>query len=81
MATFANWANNAMIGLFFPYMMSTLKDTAFAIFVGTCIAMSTFTYFYLPETRGIALEDMNDLFDQSAIGTKGNVHVNSIESK
>jgi sugar porter (SP) family MFS transporter len=80
LATFANWLNNAMIGLFFPYMMASLGENSFLIFTVTCLMMSTFTYFFLPETKGIPLEQMEQIFEKSAIGSKGYTAEKSIES-
>jgi sugar porter (SP) family MFS transporter len=71
LATFANWLNNSLIGLFFPYMMESMGENSFIIFTVTCLMMSSFTYFFLPETKGHSLEDMEELFERSAIGSKG----------
>lgn len=45
-----------------PYMMRTMKWGTFLFFAGWLIFSIFFCYFFMPETRGISLEDMDYIF-------------------
>jgi MFS transporter, SP family, major inositol transporter len=62
-ATFALWTANTIISFVFPTMAEALGSTGtFAIFAVINAAAWLFTYKFAPETRGRALEELEDDF-------------------
>jgi SP family galactose:H+ symporter-like MFS transporter len=56
--TAGNWIFNAMLASIFPSMISWLGSNAFFLFVGACILSFLFVYFFIPETKGVSLEQI-----------------------
>jgi hypothetical protein len=61
-ATMSNWGWNAVIALITPYLTAALSEKLYLVFATTCAIMATFTYFFVPETMGKSLEEMDDIF-------------------
>jgi sugar porter (SP) family MFS transporter len=62
LGTLVNWASNAVIGKVTPLLVEALGGSAFFIFFAACAASGVFVQLCLPETTGVALEDMGALF-------------------
>ena len=66
-ATTSNWLNNFIIGLITPPMISGTRGfgayTFFAIFCGLS---AVWTFYFVPETKGRSLEDMDKVFGDNA---------------
>ncbi|KAM0793008.1 hypothetical protein ACM66B_000501 [Microbotryomycetes sp. NB124-2] len=60
--TFTHWAFNLCIAKSVPYMIANIKYGTYFVFAAMLSLGFIWTYFYLPETKGIALEDMDELF-------------------
>ncbi|MGO1434734.1 MAG: sugar porter family MFS transporter [Canibacter sp.] len=59
LSVFLHWIANALLGLFFPTLVSAIGITGvFFIFAGLGILAVLFMYTQLPETRGRSLEDV-----------------------
>ena len=65
-ATLMNWCSNAIIGKIAPLLLEALGAYTYAIFAVICAAMTLFSIIYIPETRGLSLEAMEDLFSSDA---------------
>ncbi|WWC88882.1 uncharacterized protein L201_003797 [Kwoniella dendrophila CBS 6074] len=64
--TCSNWFNNFIIGLITPPMIQSISYGTF-IFFGAFAAMSlVYTIFFVPETRGRTLEQMDEIFGTHA---------------
>ena len=62
-AVFGNWVANAIVSFTFPVMLSGLgATTTFLIYGVINISMIFFTARYVFETKGIALEKMEELY-------------------
>ncbi|KAJ3088753.1 hypothetical protein HK102_008026 [Quaeritorhiza haematococci] len=61
-ATVVNWTMNAAIGKISPLMIRAMGSYVYLVF-GTCsILMFLFAYYTVAETKGTALEDMDEIF-------------------
>ncbi len=59
------WLVNFVVSLSVPHMLENMGPGGFGtyiFFASFCFAMSVFVYFFVPETKGLSLEDMNQLF-------------------
>ncbi|POY72650.1 hypothetical protein BMF94_4478 [Rhodotorula taiwanensis] len=60
--TFVHWAFNLCIAKSVPYMISDIGYGTYFVFAGMLTLGFVWTYFFLPETKGVPLEDMDRLF-------------------
>jgi MFS family permease len=64
--TSATWMCNFIIGLVTPDMLDTIGYGTYIFFAAFCLLAFVFTYFFIPETRGKSLEDMDAVFGDNA---------------
>lgn len=64
--TSATWMCNFIIGLVTPDMLEQLGWGTYIFFAAFCLLALVFTYFFVPETRGKSLEDMDMVFGDTA---------------
>ena len=64
--TSTTWMANFIIGLITPDMLATLQWGTYIFFAAFCLIAFAFTYFFVPETRGKSLEDMDIVFGDMA---------------
>ncbi|KAH8694471.1 general substrate transporter [Ilyonectria robusta] len=64
--TSATWMCNFIIGLVTPDMLQSLGWGTYIFFAAFCLLALVFTYFFVPETRGKSLEDMDAVFGDTA---------------
>lgn len=62
----STWMSNFIIGLVTPDMLDNLKWGTYVFFAVFCIIAVGFTYFFVPETKGKSLEDMDIAFNDTA---------------
>ncbi|KAL6120236.1 slc2a1 [Pungitius sinensis] len=65
-AGFSNWSANFLVGMFFPYVEQVCGPYVFIIFTILLIGFFTFTYFKVPETKGLTFDEISAGFRQSA---------------
>jgi hypothetical protein len=58
--------SNFVIGLITPDMLATINWGTYVFFAAFCLLAFAFTYFFIPETRGKTLEDMDLVFGDTA---------------
>uniref|UniRef100_A0A7S2NMR1 Hexose transporter 1 n=1 Tax=Zooxanthella nutricula TaxID=1333877 RepID=A0A7S2NMR1_9DINO len=63
--TVANWVGNFIIAQFTPVLLAGVQFNTFFIFGFFCL-MGVFLSAWLPETKGVALEKIQELFDNKA---------------
>jgi sugar porter (SP) family MFS transporter len=57
-ATSVNWFANFTVGLTFPYILKYLYPYGTSVFAVTCGALWVYLYRYLPETKGLSVEQV-----------------------
>lgn len=66
MTTASNWLLNFVIGYATPYLVdeeyANLKSKVFYIWGSCCFICITFTYFMIYETKGLSLEEVDELY-------------------
>ena len=60
-ATMSNWINNAIIATVWPYAQA-LGANQYIVFACMGMLMSAYVWFFVPETMGRPLEEMDDVF-------------------
>lgn len=69
-ASFTQWIFNFLVVLFFPHVLSSIGGAAtFLILAFMSLLQWLFTYFYVPETKGKSLEEI-ELFWENGISVR-----------
>lgn len=64
--TSTTWMCNFIIGLVTPDMLASIKWGTYIFFAVFCLLAGGFVYFFVPETKGKTLEDMDLAFGDTA---------------
>ncbi|KAL8290637.1 hypothetical protein RQP46_002895 [Phenoliferia psychrophenolica] len=68
LSTASNWLWNAIITVITPYMVGkdkgNLKSSVFFIWGGLCAAAFVYSYFLVPETKGLSLEQVDRMLQE-----------------
>ncbi|KAI4231722.1 MAG: hypothetical protein L6R40_007643 [Gallowayella cf. fulva] len=62
LSTCSNWFNNFIIGLITPPLVQNTGFGAYTFFAVFCLLSLVWTFFFVPETRGRTLEQMDHVF-------------------
>ncbi|KAG6830861.1 hypothetical protein H0H92_014226 [Tricholoma furcatifolium] len=62
-----NWLFSFTISKVTPTMLNNITYGTFLLFGFFCLIMAVWTYFLLPETKGLALEDMRYIFEKDVM--------------
>ncbi|KAH7001016.1 sugar transporter [Ilyonectria destructans] len=57
-----NWLSNFIVALITPRMLSAIEFGTFYFFFGFCLFLGVWVYFFVPETKGVRIEEMDKLF-------------------
>lgn len=80
-AVCTQWLAQFIVVYSLPYMMNSIKYGTF-LFFGTCTVVAFFfAYFFVPETKGVPLEDMDILLGVDAPLFAGAAYKNYLEAK
>ena len=70
LSTASNWLWNFVIGFITPYMIDeqygNLKTKVFFVWGATCTACVVFAYFLVPETKGLSLEQVDNMLKETS---------------
>lgn len=66
LTTSATWICNFVIGLVTPSMLATIGFGTYIFFAAFCALACAFTWFFVPETRGRSMDDMDGVFGDNA---------------
>ncbi|GAA5937010.1 hypothetical protein JCM3775_001925 [Rhodotorula graminis] len=66
LSTASNWLWNTIIAVITPYMVNEnrgdLKSSVFFVWGGLCTCAFVYAYFLVPETKGLSLEQVDQMF-------------------
>lgn len=62
LSTCSNWLNNFIIGLITPPLVQNTGFGAYVFFAVFCLLSLVWTFFFVPETNGRTLEQMDHVF-------------------
>ena len=62
LGTFANWSGNLAVGLIFPQIQLRMPKFSFLPFTIALILLFLVLFFYMPDTKGIPVTDIESLF-------------------
>ncbi|KAL1303043.1 hypothetical protein AAFC00_003354 [Neodothiora populina] len=69
LSTASNWLWNTIISVITPYMVSedegNLRSSVFFIWGGLCTAAFVYAYFLVPETKGLTLEQVDKMMEET----------------
>jgi sugar porter (SP) family MFS transporter len=69
LSTASNWLWNFVIGFITPYMVDSdkgnLKTKVFFVWGATCTTCVFFAYFFVPETKGLSLEQVDRMLEET----------------
>jgi hypothetical protein len=69
LSTASNWLWNTIIAVITPYMVGkdkgNLKSSVFFIWGGLCTCALVYTFFLVPETKGLSLEQVDKMLEES----------------
>ncbi|KAK0624958.1 hypothetical protein B0T17DRAFT_257181 [Bombardia bombarda] len=69
LSTASNWLWNTIIAVITPYMVGenrgNLKSSVFFVWGGLCTFAFIYTYFLVPETKGLSLEQVDKMMEET----------------
>lgn len=69
LSTASNWLWNTIIAVITPYMVGTdkgnLRSSVFFIWGGLCTCAFAYSYFLIPETKGLSLEQVDKMMEET----------------
>jgi sugar porter (SP) family MFS transporter len=69
LSTASNWLWNTIIAVITPYMVGetrgNMKSSVFFVWGGLCTAAFVYTYFLVPETKGLSLEQVDKMMEET----------------
>jgi len=69
LATASNWLWNFVLGYIIPYLVdageANLQAKVFFIWGSTCTFCLLFAYFFVPETKGLSLEQVDKMLEET----------------
>merc|ERR1711977_275315 len=70
LSTASNWLWNTIIAIITPYMVhenrGNMKSSVFFVWGGLCTAAFVYSYFLIPETKGLTLEQVDKMMEETA---------------
>jgi sugar porter (SP) family MFS transporter len=76
LSTASNWLLNFIIAFITPYLVdfgpnyANLQSKVFFIWFGACFACIAFVYFFIYETKGLSLEEVDELYTECSSARK-----------
>ncbi|KAM7184366.1 General substrate transporter [Naviculisporaceae sp. PSN 640] len=69
LSTASNWLWNTIIAVITPYMVGekrgNMKSSVFFVWGGLCTAAFVYTYLFVPETKGLSLEQVDKMMEET----------------
>lgn len=67
LATATNWICNFIVGQMAPILLESISWRLYLIHACSCFISAAVVYFVYPETKGVSLEDMESIFNDSSV--------------
>ena len=74
-ATASNWIWGFLISFFTPFITSAIRFAYGYVFMGCMIFSFFFVFFYVPETKDLSLEEVNELWMEGVLPWKSTSYV------
>lgn len=85
LSTASNWLWNTIIAVITPYMVGedkgNLKSNVFFVWGGLCCFALIYSYFLIPETKGLSLEQIDKMMEESTPRTSAAWRANTTFSQ
>ena len=65
LSTASNWFWNCIIGIITPYLVDALGSHVFFMWGGLCCVSFLFALFLVPETKGLTLEQVDKMLEET----------------
>ena len=69
-ATAANWFWGFLIGFFTPFITGAINFYYGYVFMGCMVFAYFYVFFFVPETKGLSLEEVNDMYAEGVLPWK-----------
>ncbi|AJU98016.1 Hxt3p [Saccharomyces cerevisiae YJM1381] len=69
-ATAANWLWGFLIGFFTPFITGAINFYYGYVFMGCMVFAYFYVFFFVPETKGLTLEEVNDMYAEGVLPWK-----------
>ncbi|CAI4058950.1 hexose transporter HXT3 SKDI_04G5550 [Saccharomyces kudriavzevii IFO 1802] len=69
-ATAANWVWGFLIGFFTPFITGAINFYYGYVFMGCMVFAYFYVFFFVPETKGLTLEEVNDMYAEGVLPWK-----------
>jgi len=80
-AASSNWMNNFIVGQVTPTMLNNIGYGTFLFFGAFSLLGGLFILFCVPETKGLSLEEMDDVFGSAGIAAADSARMEEIERR
>lgn len=74
LSTASNWAFNFVVGEMTPVLQEVITWRLYLLHAFFCVCSFVCVYLFYPETMGINLEDMDQIFGDSVVPQPGSIH-------
>ncbi|KAL0081492.1 general substrate transporter [Phycomyces blakesleeanus] len=72
-STSANWMCNFIMGMITPPMLAGIHYGTYVFLAVFCVLSFLFTWFFIPETKGLSLEEMDNIFGGEMANSDSNL--------
>ncbi|CAH00752.1 sugar porter family MFS transporter [Kluyveromyces lactis] len=76
-ASASNWIWGFLIGFFTPFITSAIHFYYGYVFMGCMVFAFFYVYFFVPETKGLTLEEVNEMYSEGVLPWKSSSWVPS----
>ncbi|AJV62337.1 Gal2p [Saccharomyces cerevisiae YJM1417] len=70
LASASNWVWGFLIAFFTPFITSAINFYYGYVFMGCLVAMFFYVFFFVPETKGLSLEEIQELWEEGVLPWK-----------
>ncbi|CDO93866.1 unnamed protein product [Kluyveromyces dobzhanskii CBS 2104] len=75
LATASNWVWGFLIGFFTPFITSAIHFYYGYVFMGCLVAMFFYVFIFVPETKGLTLEEVQEMWEEGVLPWKSSTWI------